>query len=363
MNREGACTLRVLDRVGAHNKKWEGGLKGFSCFTALMLGFLPWAPAQADVAGFYRNHPITILVGNNAGVSYDISARLIGRHLSHHIPGSPTIVAKNMPGASGLIATNHAYNVAPQDGTVLVATLPGIAMRQILGDENVKFDANKLHWIGNPATPVIVMATWHASPVKTMTDALRQPVQLGATTRDSSGGVTSALANNLLGTKFKLITGYKGSDIDLAMERGEVDGRAAQFWDGWKLARPDWVRDKKLNVLVQFGVARAKDLPDVPLMSELVKNDEQRRIVDLFVIPIAMGRPLFVAPGVPADRVDALREAFRRTMGDAAFLAEANKIDLEIEPMFGEELQALVSRMMTTPADVVAKAKEAMDYR
>jgi tripartite-type tricarboxylate transporter receptor subunit TctC len=186
---------------------------------------------------------------------------------------------------------------------------------------------------------------------------------MGTTTRDSTGGIQVALANNLVGTRFKLVTGYKGNDIDLAMERGEVDGRAAQFWDGWKLAKPDWVRDKKLNVLVQFGVARAKDLPDVPLITDLVQDEEQRRIVELFVIPIAMGRPLFVAPNVPAERVQALREAFRRTMQDAAFLSEAEKIGLEVEPMFGEELQALVARMMATPPEIVDRANKAMEYK
>ena len=320
-------------------------------------------PAMADVAAFYKDHPITILVGNNAGVSYDISARLIGRHIGPHIPGAPAIIAKNMPGASGLIAANHAYHVAPQDGTIIVATLPSIPMRQILGDENVKFDARRLQWIGNPATPVNVMATFHTSPVKTVADAVRRPVLMGATTRDSTGGIQAALANNLVGTQFKLVTGYKGNDIDLAMERGEVDGRAAQFWDGWKLAKPDWVRDGKLNVLVQFGVARSRELPDVPLITELVKDEEQRRIVELFVIPIAMGRPLFVGAAVPAERVQALREGFRRTMADPAFRREAEKIDLEVEPMYGEDLQALVARMMATPADIVAKAKQAMEYK
>jgi tripartite-type tricarboxylate transporter receptor subunit TctC len=324
---------------------------------------LPWSFARADVAAFYAGQQVTLLIGNNAGVSYDVSARLIGRHITHHIPGSPGVIAKNMPGASGLIAANYASNVAPQDGTVIVATLPSIPMRQIVGDENVKFDASKLHWIGNPATPVNVIVTWHASPVKTIADALQQSALMGTTTRDSTGGIQVALANNLVGTRFKLVTGYKGNDIDLAMERGEVDGRAAQFWDGWKLAKPDWVRDKKLNVLVQFGVARAKELPDVPLITDLVKDEEQRRIVELFVIPIAMGRPLFVGQGVPVERVQALREAFRRTMDDPAFLSEAAKIDLEVEPMFGEELQALVERMMATPADVVEKAKKAMEYK
>ena len=323
---------------------------------------LQWAmAAQAD--DFYSNRQVTLLIGNNAGTSYDVSARLIGRHIGRLIPGAPTIVPKNMPGASGLIATNHAVNIAPQDGSVIVAALQTIPLRQVLGDENVKFDAAKLHWIGNPATSVNVIVTWHTSPVKTIADAKASVARMGATTRDAASGVEVALANNLLGTKFKLVSGYKGNDIDLAMERGEVDGRAGQSWDGWKLTKPDWVRDKKLTVLVQLGVAPAKDLPDVPLIRDLAGSDEQKQILDLFAIPIALGRPLFVGPGVPEDRVAILRAAFRATMSDPQFVAEANKLNLDIDPIYGEKLQTLVQRMLATPADTVAKAQEAMTYR
>ena len=333
-------------------------------FAALVLGAVAsFASAAARADDFYANRQVTLLIGNNAGTSYDVSARLIGRHIGRLIPGNPAIVPRNMPGASGLIATNHAVNIAPQDGSVIVAALQTIPLRQVLGDENVKFDAAKLHWIGNPATSVNVIVTWHASPVKTIADAKARTAQMGATTRDAASGVEVALANNLVGTKFKLVSGYKGNDIDLAMERGEVDGRAGQSWDGWKLTKPDWVRDKRLNVLVQLGLTRAKDLPDVPLISELASSDEQKLILDLFAIPIALGRPLFVGPGVPAQRVATLRAAFRATMTDKEFLAEANKLNLDVDPIYGEELQTLVQRMLQTPAATVAKAREAMTYK
>ena len=335
-------------------------LRGFLVLTALA-GLSGAASAQTD--GFYDGRQVTLLIGNNPGTSYDVSARLIGRHIGRLIPGNPGIVAKNMPGASGLIATNHAVNIAPQDGSVIVAALQTIPLRQVLGDENVKFDAAKLHWIGNPATSVNVIVTWHTSPVKTIAEAKSRAVQMGATTRDAASGVEVALANNIIGTKFKLVSGYKGNDIDLAMERGEVDGRAGQSWDGWKLTKPDWVRDKKLTVLVQLGLERAKDLPDVPLISELAATEEQRQILDLFAIPIALGRPLFMGPGVPAARVALLRKAFRDTMLDGQFLAEATKLNLDVDPIQGEQLQALVQRMLATPAATVAKAKDAMNYK
>lgn len=319
------------------------------------------APALAEE--FYANRQVTLLIGNNAGTSYDVSARLIGRHIGRLIPGGPSILPKNMPGASGLIATNHAVNIAPQDGSIIVAALQTLPLRQVMGDENVKFDSAKLHWIGNPATSVNVIVTWHTSPVKTIAQAKAQVVQMGATTRDAASSIEIALANNLIGTKFKLVSGYKGNDIDLAMERGEVDGRSGQSWDGWKLTKPDWVRDKRLNVLVQLGLTRAKDLPDVPLISELASNEENKLILDLFAIPIALGRPLFVAPGVPAERVAVLRAAFRATMADAQFLAEAHKLNFEVDPIYGEELQTLVLRMLATPASTVAKAQDAMTYK
>ena len=330
---------------------------------ALAGALLQLAEASAQADDFYSNRQITLLIGNNAGTSYDVSARLVGRHIGRLIPGAPTIVPKNMPGASGLIATNHAVNIAPQNGSVLVAALQTIPLRQVLGDENVKFDAAKLHWVGNPATSVNVIVTWHTSPVKTIADGKARGAQMGATTRDAASGVEVALANNLLGTRFKLVSGYKGNDIDLAMERGEVDGRAGQSWDGWKLTKPDWVRDKRLNVLVQLGLTRAKDLPDVPLIRELASTEEQKLILDLFAIPIALGRPLFVGPGVPDDRVALLRAAFRATMSDPQFVAEANKLNLDVDPIYGDELQTLVQRMLATPADTVAKAQDAMTYR
>jgi len=312
---------------------------------------------------FYTKRQIKLLIGNNAGTSYDLSARLVGRHLGRHIPGEPTILPQNMPGASGVIATNYAYNIAPKDGSVIVATVQTVPQRQVLGDENVKFDAAKLSWIGNPASSVNVMVTWHTAPVKTFEAALRQPTLMAATTRDASSGIEVALANNLLGAKFHLVPGYKGNEIDLAMERGEVQGRAGQSWDGWKITHPDWVEQKKLNVLVQVGLNPSKELKDVPHMLALARSPEQRRIMELYSAPITLGRPLFVGPDVPAERIAILRAAFRATMSDPAFLADAKKLNYDVDPVWGEELQAIVARMLATPPAVVAKAKDAMEYR
>lgn len=312
---------------------------------------------------FYAKRQIKLLIGNNAGTSYDLSARLIGRHLGRHIPGNPTLVPQNMPGASGIIATNYAYNIAPRDGSVIVATVQTVPQRQVLGDENVKFDAAKLGWIGNPASSVNVIVTWHTSPIKTFEDARRERTLMAATTRDASSGVEVALANNLLGARFQLVSGYKGNEIDLAMERGEVAGRSGQSWDGWKITHPDWVEKHALNVLIQFGLAASKELPGIPTMLDLASSEEQRQILSLYAAPITMGRPLFVGPEVPAERIAALRNAFRETMDDSEFHADAKRLNYDVAPVYGEELQAIVARMLATPPEVVAKAKDAMNYR
>jgi tripartite-type tricarboxylate transporter receptor subunit TctC len=320
-------------------------------------------PSHARADDFYAKRQIKLLIGNNAGTSYDLSARLVGRHLGRHIPGEPTLVPQNMPGASGIIATNYAYNVAPRDGSVIVGTVQTVPQRQVLGDENVKFDAAKLSWIGNPASSVNVMVTWHTAPVKTFEAARHQKALMAAMTRDASSGIEVALANNLLGAQFQLVPGYKGNEIDLAMERGEAQGRAGQSWDGWKITHSDWVEQKTLNVLVQVGLNPSRELADVPQMLRLAKNDEQRQILELYSAPITLGRPLFVGPDVPAGRIAILRTAFRQTMSDPAFLGDARKLNYDVDPVWGEDLQAIVARMLATPAAIVAKAKDAMTYR
>lgn len=321
------------------------------------------SPCGTHADEFYAKRQVRLLIGNNVGTSYDLSARLIARHLGRHIPGEPTFVPQNMPGGSGIIATNYAYNVAPRDGSVVVATVQTVPQRQVLGDDAVKFDARKLGWIGNPASSVNVIVTWHASGVRSFQDARQKTVLLAATTANSSGGVEAALANNLLGARFRLVTGYNGNAIDLALERGEAAGRAGQSWDGWKITRPDWIAGGRLNVLVQFGLAPSKELGNVPNMLDLASSEEDRQILRFYAAPITIGRPLFVGPEVPGERLALLRSAFRATMVDPDYLASAKQANYDVNPVFGEELEAIVSDMLATPADILAKAKTAMTYR
>jgi tripartite-type tricarboxylate transporter receptor subunit TctC len=329
---------------------------------ALLAGALSCTGAGAE--DFYRDKQIRLIVGTDAGGDHDFSARLVARHLFRHIPGTPQILVQNMPGAASMSAANYLYNAAPQDGTVIAALVSTIPHGQIFGDKNVKFDVTRFHWIGSPSSSVDLIVSWQGSPARTLADAKRMITLVGATTRSSAGGTEAALANTLIGTRFKLVTGYKGgNEIDLAMERGEVQGRAGQSWNGWKATRPDWVRDGKLTLLVQIGLTRAADLAQVPLLTELASNEEQRQILGLYSDAVALGRPLLVGPEVPAERVAILRAGFRAMIADPLFREDAARAGAAIEPVMGEALQAIVARMLGTPRDIVAKAEAAMSYK
>ena len=320
------------------------------------------APAQAD--DFYKDRQMRLIIGTPPGGSYDLSGRLVGRHLAKHIVGAPQLVVQNMPGADSLNAANHVYTVAPQDGSVIVAVVQTMPQQQLFGDPNVKFEAAKFQWLGNPSSSVTVVMAWHTAPVKTIADAFQQSIIMGASGRVGNDATVPALLNNVLGTKFNIVAGYKGgNEIELALERGEVAGRAGQSWDGWKVTRSDWIKTGKLVPLLQIGIARAADLPNVPLASELAKSEEAKQIIGLFSSTIALGRPLLAGPGVPAERVAVLRQAFAATMKDDGFLAEAQKLNYQVAPLMGEELQTIVARMMASPSDIVAKARDAITFK
>jgi tripartite-type tricarboxylate transporter receptor subunit TctC len=309
-------------------------------------------PTRAD--GFFKDKQIKLVVGADAGGSYDTYARLISRFLPQNIPGEPQIVVQNMPGAASMIAADYVSNAEAQDGTVLLMALQTLVLNQLLRNKNVHFDAGRLQWLGNPAASVNVIVTWHTSPVRTLSDALLQPAAIGVPSAATSGGMELALSNNVLGTKFQAITGYRGGrDIALAMERGEVVGRAGESWDGWKQERPDWVRDKLLNVIVQIGQTRAEDLTDVPLLKDATNDTSKRKILTLYSDAVALGRPIAAGPAVPPGRVAILREAFRRVMNDPRFRAEAHGLGVAIEPTYGEELQSLVTKILAASPDAI----------
>jgi tripartite-type tricarboxylate transporter receptor subunit TctC len=337
-------------------------MPGFTRPSALLLagfGLALAGPAAAQtVEEFYKGKTIDLVISFTAGGGYDAYARLMARHIGDHIPGKPTIVPRNMPGGGGRVAGNYLYNVARKDGTVLAVIDQSLALEQARGDKTIQFDAVKFNWIGNPAAENNTTVTWHTSPVKTIEDAKKQEVPIGATGNNTSAQFPKAM-NALVGTKFKVVYGYPGgNDINLAMERGEVAGRGSNSWGSWKGTRPDWIRDKKINILVQIGLKKTADLPDVPLLMDLASNPEDKAVLRLLSSPTAIGRPLLAPPGVPADRVKALRAAFDAMLKDPAFIEEAKKQNLDIEPVPGEELQQIVAEIAGAPKASIDRLNE-----
>ncbi len=315
------------------------------------------AMAQQSVEDFYKGKKIDMIIGYTPGGTYDLYARLVARHLGEYIPGKPNIVPRNMPGGGSRVAANFVYSAAPKDGTVLATADQSLSVEQAMGDDQLKIDVNKFIYIGNPNADNNTTVVWHTTGVKTIQDAMQKEVPMGATGGSTSSQYPKAM-NALLGTKFKVILGYPGgNDINLAMEKGEVGGRGSNSWAAWKATRPNWLRDKQINILVQIGLEKAHDLPDVPLMMDLAKNDEDRQVLKLLSASTTIGRPIFTSPGVPEDRVKALRAAFETMVADAKFLAEAKKENFDIDPVSGEKLQQIVAEIVASPKAVTEKLK------
>src|SRR5580704_8663036 len=292
-------------------------------------------PGRADpVADFYGHTSIRMVISADPGGSYDSDSRLVARYLGRHIPGNPKVVPENMIGASGRLAANYMYRSAPQDGSVIATVQQSIAMGQAVGESGVQYDAARFNWIGSPVRPDEVLVVWHTTGVHTIEDAKRKQVIIGATSSTGMNYVYPKLLNELLGTRFKIVIGYAGAThINLALERGEVEGRGSNPWSEWKTAKPEWVRDGKIVPLIQMTLIRHPDLPDVPRLIDLATDADMRTVFELISITGELGRPLLTAPGAPADRVAALRQAFDATMLDPDFLADAAQMEREIHPI------------------------------
>ncbi len=325
----------------------------FAAFAALAI---PGARAQS-AAEFYTGKSIDLEIGYSVGGGYDLYARLLARHLGDHIPGHPTIVPKNMEGAASLRLANYLYAAAPRDGTVIGAVSRGAAFDPLLDEKGAQFDASKFSWIGSANNEVSVCIALQSSGITSFDDVLTKQLTIGSTGVGDDTYQFPALMNAELGTKFKIVTGYPGgNDITLALERGEVQGRCGWSWSSIVATRKDWITSKKIIVLVQMSLSKHPDLPDVPLIMDLAKTTEQRQIFKLIFARQVMGRPFTAPPGVPADRVAALRQAFADTMKDKSFLDDAAKGKFEINPVGGEELDALVKEIYQTPPQVTKKA-------
>ena len=325
-----------------------------------MMAALPLGMAQADaISDFYKGKSVSIYVGYSAGGGYDTYARLLARHLGKQIPGNPTVVVQNMPGAGSARMVNWLYNVAPKDGTALGASARGIAFDTLLGQPGSKFDSQKLSWIGSMNNEVSVCVAWHTTGVKSIDEMYSKQLLVGGTGGSADTDQFPNVMNGILGTKFKVIVGYRGgNDINLAMERGEVQGRCGWSWSSVVSTRANWLKEKKISILVQLALSKHADLKDVPLITDLAKSEEQKAILKLVFARQVLGRPIIAPPKLPADRLAALRKAFMDVMKDKAFKAEADRAKMETEAVSGEEIQKLLDEAYKTPAPVVKKVAD-----
>jgi tripartite-type tricarboxylate transporter receptor subunit TctC len=321
------------------------------------------SPAAADpVAEFYKGKSVRIVVGYGPGSGYDAYARLLERHLGKHIPGRPEVITQNMDGAGSLRAANFLYNAAPKDGTVVGMVSRSIAPVPIIGgpgSEGAKFDSTKFLWLGSLNNEVSVAAAWHTTGIRTIEDVKQRELLVSATAfgvDDST--IFPAVTNTLFGTKFKWVLGYRGgTEMNLAMERGETFGRVGWSWSSIKSINAEWLRDGKINVLLQLSLAKHPDLPNVPLVMDMARDDKERQALELIFSRQAMGRPFLAPPDLPPDRARALQAAFWAAAADPALLGEAERMKLEVNPVSGRDVAAMVERMYKAPPEVIDLVK------
>jgi tripartite-type tricarboxylate transporter receptor subunit TctC len=326
---------------------------------ALTGALTPAAAETQSIAEFYRGKTIQMLIGVGVGGEYDLQARLIARHIGKHIPGNPNVVPQNMTGGGGLRMANYLFALAARDGTYIGMMANNFPAIQAAGGQGVQFDAGQFRWLGTIAPTVETMALWHTTGAKSLDDVREREVVAGASGRGAITYNFPAMMNELLGTKFKIVTGYAGgNEINLAMERGEVQARN-NTWSSWKATKPAWLTEKKIVIIAQAG-PRASDL-DAPSVEQLARNPDERQLIELVVSGTQLGRPLATTPGVPEERMKALRAAFDATMKDAEFLADAAKLNFEVAPVGGEALQRVVEKVLSTPPPLAARAKHLLE--
>jgi tripartite-type tricarboxylate transporter receptor subunit TctC len=318
--------------------------------------------AAQEVEPFYRGKTIELYVGYTPGGAYDLYARLIARHLGRFIPGAPTIVPKNMDGAGSLRLANYLANVAPKDGTVLGTIGRATALDPIFGQKGAQFRGSDFAWIGSPTDETSVCTAMATSGIARFEELQTRELIVGSISLSDDTGQFPRLLNGWFGAKLKSVTGYPGgNNIVLAMERGEVQGRCGWSWSSVKSTRPEWLEQKKINILLQMALAKHPELAGVPLVIDLAKDDEHRRIMKLVFARQSIGWPYVAPPGLPRERVEILRRAFADTFKDGEFLAEAAKAKLAIRPVSGQSLEALVADVYATPAAIAQKAADLLN--
>jgi tripartite-type tricarboxylate transporter receptor subunit TctC len=317
--------------------------------------------AKADVvAEFYQGRTVTVVVGSNAAGGYDTFARAVARYMGKHIPGSPTLIVRNMPGAGGMTAANFLYNNADKDGSVIGLVQNNTPFEPLFGTKEARYDPVRFNWLGSPSAETAMVLLWHAAPVNSVAELKVREVAVGVSGANSTPAFFTRLLNATLGTRMKPINGYPGqNDVLLAMERREIDGHPSAFFSSVRSTRPTWLRDKTAKAIVQYGAEKLAELPDVPFAPDLVANDGDRLVMQAAFAPLALGRPLLTPPGVAAERVAALRAAFAATMADPDFLAEGERVGLGLNaPRSGEQIQEVVERAYQSPPRVIDRLRQ-----
>jgi tripartite-type tricarboxylate transporter receptor subunit TctC len=328
---------------------------------AVLIATAASSASAAGIEDFYKGRSLQVIIGYSAGGGYDLYGRTLAHHIGRHIPGNPSVTPQNMPGAGSLKAASYLYAVAPKDGTVLGIFGRGMAMEPLIGSGDAKFDARKFTWLGSGGDQVSVCATWHSAKVRTWNDALSTPFTVAGEGSGSDPDIFAAVLRNMFGLKLKLVTGYPGgNEMSLALEQGEVDGRCGWSWSSIKLAKPDWIANKRLNLIVQMSLAKNPELPDVPLITGYAADEQQRQILNLVLSRQAMAWPFVAPPDLPADRKQALCAAFDETMADPAFIAEIRMHQLEVNPMRGADLEKTIGDLYATPQRAIAAARAAV---
>ena len=323
---------------------------------AAVLTAIPTFASAQSAEEFFKSATLTMVVGSGAGGGYDATARVVARHMARYLPGNPTFVIKNQPGAAGITSANTIYNTAPKDGSTILAAANAPLVLRIYDSKVAHYDPRKFEWIGSTDKQQAVCLTWHTSPIKTLEDATKREVPVAATGVAAGPGIYPKILNSLFGTRFKIIAGYDTGGMRLAMEKGEVEGICGLAWQTWKLTSPDWIRDKKLNVLTQFGLQKNAELPNVPLAIDQMKTPQDKQVLELIVLAQEFGRPFLAPPGVPADRMALYRSAFKAMLKDKEFLAESEKQRMSIEPLDDKQIEALLDRAYAAPQAIKDRA-------
>jgi len=319
------------------------------------------AASAQSAEPLYKGKQIKMVIASGVGGGYDAYARTLARHLERHIPGNPTIINQNMPAASGMAATNWGYNIAPKDGSVIVSTYHVLLLEPLLGNPNVQYEPRELEWIGSIGKQQQICVTWHTSPIKTIDDAKQREVIVSGTGATGNSATMPKLLNATLGTKFKVVLGYATAESRLAVERGEAEGICGLSLATLKASNPEWIDNKRINVLVQTGAKPQPGLEQVPILSNLVSDADNKKALQVLAFPEELGRPFFMPQGTPKEMVAVIRRAFDETLKDPAFLAEAEKVRLEIDPVPGEAMTEMIKQAYTAPKSAIERAKQLMN--